>query len=86
MDYLSECCDSPPYGSVDLSSSPYGGPSGFCSTCFDNCIFRVAEAQCYSCAVVDTHDDFIWTTIDGGLHLLCWNCADKIHKGDIESC
>jgi len=38
--WLSECCDAVPMGDrLDESTTPYGGPSGFCSTCKDNCIF-----------------------------------------------
>ena len=37
--WLSECCDAYPIGELDMSSVPYGGPSGFCSRCHDNCIF-----------------------------------------------
>jgi len=43
MEYLSECCDSPPYGELDMSTVPYGGPSGFCNKCHDNCIFILEE-------------------------------------------
>jgi len=45
MEYLSECCDSPPHGELDMSTIPYGGPSGFCSNCHDNCIFIVEEVE-----------------------------------------
>jgi hypothetical protein len=86
VDYLSECCDSPPYGELDMSTLSYGGPSGFCSTCYDNCIFKVADAKCYYCENLDDTDDFIWANVDGELHLFCWDCTDKIHKGEIESC
>ncbi len=37
--YLSECCFARPFGELDMSSARYGGPSGFCSRCLDNCIF-----------------------------------------------
>ena len=37
-DWISECCEASPLGDVlDESTIPYGGPSGFCSTCKDNC-------------------------------------------------
>lgn len=42
-EYISECCYAPPYASdyigLDMSTVSYGGPSGFCSRCLDNCIF-----------------------------------------------
>jgi len=78
MDYLSECCYSPPYGELDMSTVPYGGPSGFCSTCYDNCIFKMVEPKCYHCENLDDTDDFIWVHIDGELHLFCWDCTDKL--------
>jgi len=37
--WISECCYAYPLGELDMSSVPYGGPSGFCSRCHDNCIF-----------------------------------------------
>ena len=37
--WISECCDAYPIGELDMSSVPYGGPSGFCGRCKDNCIF-----------------------------------------------
>ena len=39
IEWLSECCTAYPIGELDMSSVPYGGPSGFCSRCHDNCIF-----------------------------------------------
>ena len=39
MNYLSECCDAPPIGELDMTTVPFGGPSGFCGICHDNCIF-----------------------------------------------
>ena len=88
MSYLSECCDSVPYGELDMSTVPYGGPSDFCSTCHDNCIFipESVGTKCYHCQDLDDTDDFIWANVDGGLHLLCWNCTDKLHKEVLESC
>ena len=41
--WLSECCDAPPAWELDMSSGPYGGPSGFCGRCHDNCIFFEEE-------------------------------------------
>ena len=41
--YLSECCFARPFGELDMSSARYGGPSGFCSRCLDNCIFLVED-------------------------------------------
>lgn len=38
-EYVSECCDAPPAMEMDMSTVPYGGPSGFCGRCYDNCIF-----------------------------------------------
>jgi len=46
IQYVSECCYAPPATELDMSSIPYGGPSGFCGRCFDNCIFIV---PCYNC-------------------------------------
>jgi len=37
--WLSECCDARPIGEMDFSTWNYGGPSGFCGHCLDNCIF-----------------------------------------------
>jgi len=43
-EWLSECCDAFPLGDIlDESTIPYGGPSGFCSRCHDNCIFEDAR-------------------------------------------
>ena len=39
MIYLSECCDAPPIGELDMTTARFGGPSGFCGVCQDNCIF-----------------------------------------------
>ncbi len=39
MIYLSECCDAPPIGELDMTTVRFGGPSGFCGVCQDNCIF-----------------------------------------------
>ena len=41
--WVSECCTAPPIGELDMSSVLFGGPSGFCSRCYDNCIFIVEE-------------------------------------------
>ncbi len=41
--WLSECCTANPIGELDMSSVPFGGPSGFCSRCHDNCIFIVED-------------------------------------------
>ena len=41
--WLSECCDAPPAWELDMSSVPYGGPSGFCGRCHDHCIFFEEE-------------------------------------------
>ena len=37
--YVSECCFARPIGELDFSTVNYGGPSGFCGHCLDNCIF-----------------------------------------------
>ena len=41
--WISECCLAEPYISrnidLDMSTVPFGGPSGYCSKCYDNCIF-----------------------------------------------
>ena len=42
--WRSECCEAVPHGGLDMSTVNYGGPSGFCSTCLDNCIFFVEDA------------------------------------------
>ena len=39
----SECCFAEPYGELDMSTFEYGGPSGFCSRCYDNCIFYMPD-------------------------------------------
>ena len=42
--WFSECCEAVPLGDVlDESTIPYGGPSGFCSRCYDNCIFFIED-------------------------------------------
>ena len=43
-EYISECCFAEPATELDMSSVPYGGPSGFCSRCLDNCIFVLEDA------------------------------------------
>ena len=43
-DYLiSECCFASPIGELDMSTMKYGGPSGFCEYCHDNCIFILED-------------------------------------------
>ena len=42
-EWLSECCSASPIGELDESSIQYGGPSGFCGQCKDNCIFEDAR-------------------------------------------
>jgi len=43
-DWISECCEAVPLGGeVDESTIPFGGPSGFCSTCHNSCIFFVED-------------------------------------------
>ena len=39
ISWVSECCDAVPLVELDMSTVPYGGPSGFCGSCRDNCIF-----------------------------------------------
>ena len=41
--WFSECCDAEPHGEMDMSTINYGGPSGFCSRCYDNCIFFLGD-------------------------------------------
>ena len=41
--YISECCFAPPIGELDMSTMKYGGPSGFCEYCHDNCIFILED-------------------------------------------
>ena len=45
-DYISPCCSAPPALEMDMSTVPYGGPSGRCMRCGDNCIFMI---PCYNC-------------------------------------
>ena len=63
-EYISECCYAPPlevgYIGLDMSTVPYGGPSGFCSKCFDNCIFNIEG---------DEDDDTIPTSINSSPRL-----------------
>jgi len=42
--YISECCFAYPIGELDMSTVKYGGPSGFCGRCWDNCIFVLEDA------------------------------------------
>ena len=50
-EWISECCDAPPIEAggigIDESTIQYGGPSGFCSRCHDNCIFEDARNKEY---------------------------------------
>jgi hypothetical protein len=39
-EWRSECCSAYPIGELDESTIKYGGPSGFCGHCKDNCIFE----------------------------------------------
>ena len=41
--WVSECCTALPIGELDMSSISFGGPSGCCSRCQDNCIFIVEK-------------------------------------------
>ena len=41
--YISECCFAYPIGELDMSTVKYGGPSGFCGRCWDNCTFLVED-------------------------------------------
>jgi hypothetical protein len=43
--WVSECCTANPIGELDMSSIPFGGPSGFCGRCHDNCIFIVEDTD-----------------------------------------
>ena len=43
MIYISECCDALPLGELDMTTVQFGGPSGFCGICHDNCIFVLEE-------------------------------------------
>jgi len=43
VEWISECCDAEPISDLDMSTVRYGGPSGFCSVCKDNCIFVPVE-------------------------------------------
>lgn len=48
IEYLSECCDAYPTWELDMSTTNFGGPSGFCSRCLDNTIFFLACSNCGS--------------------------------------
>ena len=41
--YISECCFAHPATELDMSTVKYGGPSGFCGRCYDNCIFILED-------------------------------------------
>jgi hypothetical protein len=41
--YISECCFASSIGELDMSTVAYGGPSGFCGRCHDNCIFVLED-------------------------------------------
>jgi|TARA_R110000824_G_scaffold130097_3_gene291760 hypothetical protein len=41
--YISECCFAYPAGELDMTTVKYGGPSGFCGRCWDNCIFVLED-------------------------------------------
>jgi hypothetical protein len=41
--YVSECCGAYPAIELDMSTVKYGGPSGFCGRCLDNCIFVLED-------------------------------------------
>ena len=43
--YISECCFASPVDGLelDMSTVAYGGPSGFCGRCHDNCIFVLED-------------------------------------------
>jgi len=41
--YISECCGAYPAIELDMSTIKYGGPSGFCGRCLDNCIFVLED-------------------------------------------
>jgi hypothetical protein len=44
-EWLSQCCDAKPALEVDESTIPYGGPTGFCSHCYDTCGFYEGEVE-----------------------------------------
>jgi len=39
IEWVSQCCEAFPMGELDESTIKFGGPSGFCSNCHDNCTF-----------------------------------------------
>ena len=43
QNYISECCYAYSSGELDMSTIKYGGPSGFCGRCSDNCIFVLED-------------------------------------------
>ena len=51
--YLSECCYAQPVLEMDMSTVKYGGPSGFCGRCYDNCIFFI---PCTEHETIDCED------------------------------
>ena len=62
LEYISECCYASPVLEMDMSTVKYGGPTGFCSRCFDTCGFFV---PCYNCgdgATVVKDDGEIYCT------------------------
>lgn len=74
--YISECCSAPPATELDMTTVKYGGPSGFCGRCFDNCTFII---PCYNCG-----DEAILVRDDGEIY--CVECSAWINsmgvKGD----
>ena len=70
IDFVSECCYRGPATELDMSSMKYGGPSGFCGKCLDNCIFIV---QCHNCG-----DNAVLTRKDFDQY--CQKCNDWIES------
>ena len=43
-----------------------------------------APTVCLCGYSANTDEEFIWTSLDGKMALLCWGCSDKLHKNTLE--
>ena len=73
-EYISPCCSAPPALEMDMSTVQYGGPSGRCIGCSDNCIFMI---PCYNCG-----DESKVTGKDTEMY--CKDCNDWINSMEKE--
>ena len=55
--WVSECCFAYPIGELDHSTDKYGGPSGFCGRCHDNCILLVEDTGDHFDTVEEKHGE-----------------------------